>query len=764
MPLNGVHAYTDPLSVAAGEMIHFHVSSTHSYEFQVCRLGTDVETPNQDEVLRSWKIEAPVAQAIHPGSYIDAGAGLTADEATPALTLECWVRLWNLSCYQGVITQFDEAEPGGFGLVVEADRAVAFYTGASGTIAKKAFRTAPDALTSPGEKDLDLMTIPLAQWHHLVATVDGTKIEIYIDAARAGRWEAGEPLNTGGAPLRVGAFGTAGKADGLLDADLAMPTIYGRALSEDEIKEQFSSQALRLPAPEELLACWPLNEESGAHVADISGHERHGQIVNHATWMIGGPGFDADVPWYGTYDPNEDPTRGHGLRLASDDLYDCRWSPTFEYRMPVDARSGAYTGRFRFEVDGEERMYDTLFIVRKATTAAKAPIAFLFSTNTWKAYSATPFCPSWPGIKMNIRGFGYAVDWDDPKAPYCCYRHHRAGQPALQVGMRMPWPMAGPYTLEQKMAADFSQLSRADRFTAAWLEQQGFDYDAYAELDLHQDPNLLDDYEVVFVVGHSEYWSLEQYAHVNRFLDSGGNLVSLSGNSLYWRVSFDEAAEVMECRKVDGWGAQLRPEQRGECWHSHDGKRGGAARDCGLPAWELLGVEFLSYNTMGIAGAGPFRVTNADHFLFQKPNRLNMKNGDHFGFDATNPRRQALGEEGDVRVSTLMKLSAGSVKPPGAPAGLTDPDGIEVLAEGILNWEEFDGKGKYFDYYHRELPPQQRHAHDVACEMIYWERSGGGRVFNASSIAAGWPLAVDPQWSGLLKNVLDHFGVSPRSD
>ena len=48
--------------------------------------------------------------------------------------------------------------------------------------------------------------------------------------------------------------------------------------------------------------------------------------------------------------------------------------------------------------------------------------------------------------------------------------------------------------------------------------------------------------------------------------------------------------------------------------------------------------------------------------------------------------------------------------------------------------------------------------------MIYWERAGGGRVFNASSIAAGWPLAVDPQWSGLLKNVLDHFGVSPRSD
>jgi N,N-dimethylformamidase len=48
----------------------------------------------------------------------------------------------------------------------------------------------------------------------------------------------------------------------------------------------------------------------------------------------------------------------------------------------------------------------------------------------------------------------------------------------------------------------------------------------------------------------------------------------------------------------------------------------------------------------------------------------------------------------------------------------------------------------------------------VAAEMIYWERPGGGRVFHAGSINAGSTLAACQKWSGLMQNVLSHFGVS----
>src|SRR5262245_24531477 len=70
LPLEGVHAYTDQVSVAAGETIRFHVSSTDPYELQVCRLGVDVDDPASDEVLHSFKNAKPVVQPIHPGSYL----------------------------------------------------------------------------------------------------------------------------------------------------------------------------------------------------------------------------------------------------------------------------------------------------------------------------------------------------------------------------------------------------------------------------------------------------------------------------------------------------------------------------------------------------------------------------------------------------------------------------------------------------------------------------------------------------------------------
>ena len=167
-------------------------------------------------------------------------------------------------------------------------------------------------------------------------------------------------------PLRLGARGDWGEAYRMLDADLAMPTIYGRSLGDDEIKERFSQQALVQPqGGDEVIACWPLSEERGEVVADVSGHGHHGQIINFGTWMIGGPSFDpGSVPRWGDYDPCTDAARGHGLRLASDDIFDCRWEPTHTFKIPEDARSGFYVGRYRYKLNGTDRMYHTLFFVR----------------------------------------------------------------------------------------------------------------------------------------------------------------------------------------------------------------------------------------------------------------------------------------------------------------------------------------------------------------------------------------------------------------
>ena len=139
-------------------------------------------------------------------------------------------------------------------------------------------------------------------------------------------------------------------------------------------------------------------------------------------------------PGSATYDPAKDPRRGHGLRLASDDLFDCRWKASHEFRLPEDARSGIYAGRIRFQLDGEERLYHTVFIVKKAAGRPRAPIAFLCSTNTWRAYAATPFSPTWKGLKKSIGNNGFANSPGDPPA-FCFYRPHHAGQGTYQIGL-----------------------------------------------------------------------------------------------------------------------------------------------------------------------------------------------------------------------------------------------------------------------------------------------------------------------------------------
>jgi hypothetical protein len=65
-----------------------------------------------------------------------------------------------------------------------------------------------------------------------------------------------------------------------------------------------------------------------------------------------------------------------------------------------------------------------------------------------------------------------------------------------------------------------------------------------------------------------------------------------------------------------------------------------------------------------------------------------------------------------------------------------------------------------WDYLQRPVPLAKNPPIDVAAEMIYWQRPGGGRIFHAGSINAGATLSRDEKWAGLMHNVLHHFGVT----
>lgn len=750
--LPGVHAYAQK-SLAAGQTLDLRVSSSVPYDVSICRLGREIDDLASDTVLHTFASSDPTPQPIHPGSYVHIDHGLPSGADLRELTLECWVRPWRPTGTQAIISLFNSPDACGFVLAIEGgprESRVIFYLGDGGVERK--------------ENHHHVAVTSARRWMHLVAVWDGKTKSIWVDGVLAGRWEV-DGLRPRGAdaPLRLGALAIDSRVTRSLDGDLAMPAIYGRALSDREISSRFKTMALAAPVAQELLGCWPLSEERGDRVADISIHGRHGRIINHGTWMIGGPSFDGSAVWQydRSYDPSKDPTRGHGLRFATDDLFDCRWRTTHQWAVPPDARSGLYVARIRYELKGKPHLYDVTFIVRKHPARAPAPLLVLCSTNTWLAYSSTAFAVNGPARRhWSTKGVPSL-----PGAPaYSFYRnhHHPDGQPTYYVGLAMPWPAAGPHVMYGDPRKGYSHLMRIERFTHAWLDENGYAYDLVCDEDLDRDPDLLRNYKALLINGHSEYWSARAAEGVDRYLSGGGRVMVLSGNTMCWRVSFDPDYRVMECRKFDARMGGRPGATVGELWHSHDGQRGSLLRETEFPAaWQVLGTESIGHVTENPDVFGVYRVEQPEHFLFQTPHEVGLGPGESFGEGDDAGLRRAVGHEGDVRLPSIEAMTDAPPPsaPPGAPGAAVppEPEGIVTLARSIAPPQNTGAK--FLDYFARPMDPKGDRR--VIGEMIYWERPRGGTVFHAGAIAVGWTLSADPKLAALNHNVLHHFGV-PR--
>ena len=737
LDLTGVHAYAQK-SLSAGETVRFRVSSTVPYQLAVCRLAGPVDDPDTDEELTRFVCEQPRAQPIHPGSYVHVARGLPPQAAHQALTLECWVRPWRWNAWQGLVSQYDFPDACGVGLMLDDQGAVRCYFGDGGPFREALLFSGPE--------------LNRRRWNHLLASWNGERVTLWVNGKMVGGGPCTTPVRGGEAPLRLAAYGEQGVADHFLDGDLALPAIYGRPFTKQEVLARIAATEPESPQgaaalPDETIAFWPLNEEQGKRVADLSGQERHGVIINHATWMIGGPRFDgAAVERYdSSYDPAADPTRGHGLRFASDDLFDCRWEVTHEFALPPDAKSGVYVGRIRYEQEGKPCWYHVTFLVKRPPRRKRSPILMLCSTSTWLAYSGTWF----PVPLEDGQRYGPGNLQPLPGTmKYSCYANHAAGQPTYYLGLRMPWPSAGPEVLYSPQQIGYSHLMRAELFAHHWLEENGYAYDVVADHDLHRDPEMLRGYQTVIINGHSEYWSAAALEGLDRYLKEGGTAIVMSGNTMFWRTSFNQDASVMECRKLDERIGGRGGATVGELYHSQDGKRGSLLRECGYPEWQLVGLACDGWaGVMTVEDYGVFHVRRPDHFLFQRPEVVELKAGDTFGHAPGGGLPRAIGHEWDVRLPVLVSRTK-SV-PEGGELPTEEPADIVTLADGLRPG------GGTLDYF---TQPDQD-ANSLAGQLIYWERPQGGRVLHFGTIAAGWALSADPKMQALMRNVLHHFGV-----
>ena len=133
------------------------------------------------------------------------------------------------------------------------------------------------------------------------------------------------------------------------------------------------------------------------------------------------------------------------------------------------------------------------------------------------------------------------------------------------------------YHIVERWGSPNGELNRKDKFHIIF-DARSIQLTEITDHDLDRNPDLLKGYKAVLINGHSECWSARAYDGLDNYLKAGGAAVVMSGNTMFWRVSFDESGEVMECRKFGKAIGGRNLAKVGELYHSHDFKRGSLMR------------------------------------------------------------------------------------------------------------------------------------------------------------------------------------------
>jgi hypothetical protein len=262
-----------------------------------------------------------------------------------------------------------------------------------------------------------------------------------------------------------------------------------------------------------------------------------------------------------------------------------------------------------------------------------------------------------------------------------------------------------------------------------WLLQHGYEPEFCIDLDIHDDPCLLDRYRLVVSVGHDEYWSEPTRNHIEAFIGQGGNAAFFGANLCWWRIHIINDGAGMVCHQGGPKGAF-------DHWWPQTG--------VGRPEDALTG---MSYRHGGGWWDGPresngYIVQDARHWVFAG---TGLQRGEIFGKDTSPP---LVGYECDGAPLEAFDAATGIATLSREANASGTPENFELLAVGLLgdHWQE--------------RPPREKHRANEgihAATMGMYQRKG--TVFNAGTVdwaqvlGSGQDVRVD----AITRNVIERL-------
>ena len=274
------------------------------------------------------------------------------------------------------------------------------------------------------------------------------------------------------------------------------------------------------------------------------------------------------------------------------------------------------------------------FVIRPTFLGLVNRTLVVLPTNTWQAYNF-----------QDVNGDGYGDTW-------------YAGPPNGSVDLGRSYIARGVPP----------RFYRYDLPVLHWLYWSGKSAEFISDSDFEAiaaGDQLARAYDLIVFEGHEEYVTSHEYDLVERYRDLGGNLMFLSANNFFWKVSRQDRV----LRKVAQW------------------------RDAGRPEARLIGVQYRANDNGQRQGLFSVQSVAAAPWLWDA---TGLTDGSTFGqfvggygieIDATTP---------DSPPGTTVLAQIPDLLGPGLSAQMTyyeTPAGAKVFAAGTL---DFGGSATYW--------------------------------------------------------------------
>jgi len=394
------------------------------------------------------------------------------------------------------------------------------------------------------------------------------------------------------------------------------------------------------------------------------------------------------------------------------------WCTSFSYRVPDDASPGLF-GMQLENSSGERFTIPMVVSTRDSDYGKNSKVLVLASNTTWQSYN------TWGG-RSRYRNFRDSKSRDfiseDTKIKNINFQIKKLIPVSIKKFLKKilkkdnndeSWmfkklttkrPFINCSLEDDNVCSPFSNhLAAAEWRVLAWLEREGVEYDFISGFELHENGDLLSNYQQIILSSHCEYWSKGmfeslKYYHVKNKL----SILNISGNSIYREIEFDDFGQT-RCISL-------------------------SFKKSHVDESTIVGVRYTGtdYGT-----AASYKVINSNHWVFNGT----MISDDNLMFGQLSLNQNLL--------RTKKRYDPGRV---GKEKGL---NGV-----GASGWET-DKLTKHSPK-NCELIAKGGNAKGGADMIVKDFHNNTGFLFSASSILFGGSLLIDDVSSTVVKNVITY--------